>query len=487
MMKKIIITFLVIAFSVPHAMALTSHEIAMFKKLERKWTMRERVLMKQRSRIKGSDPRYTELTKKIIKAAYWQKYYRDAQVDKSTTWHIIKNTVVWSAQDLVEMGSIMWNESENLMEKLYTGNWTDLLKDAAESLMKQKVRKMVRERFGKSYPDMEQYIYTQFIAPKVDKSKLHQYAEDSFNKAKDRLKDAYVEEVKRQAKSRSKEELERYGKNIAKRVAGAVDAAEFSIDMVQKYVMWNDAQAAISNMLSHIKRIQKRESCSVVKAFNIYKGKEKMTAVQPAGGSGAFNPDKPPRYYIDPARLSTRAYTMNTLIGKIRKPANVTRHEYFGGDPYYYKDSAGQSVLYIKTKNSKVVEARGLNAPFERNRIFKYSTYTFYPSGMIRYADHNDYKRYWQFMKKYRANGIISEYKIARYPNGCKGMNDSYSMVHGVIFQFDARGRIVAEKLYHGKHHRVTVTFNRKSGKPEKVIVHEEGSMPVFTFPAQYK
>jgi hypothetical protein len=116
-----------------------------------------------------------------------------------------------------------------------------------------------------------------FISPKIDSSKTQEYAQEAFGKVKDGLQDMYVEEVKRQAVGKTAEELKAYGDKIASRVGGAVSAAEFTFDMVQKYVMWDDAQATIQNLLSAIQKFQNREQCSVIKAFNIYLGKEEMT------------------------------------------------------------------------------------------------------------------------------------------------------------------------------------------------------------------
>lgn len=322
-MKKILLLIFVLLLPHGPAAALTQHEISMFKKLQSKWERKSTVLMRQRSKLKGRDPAYTRLTKKIIKANYWSNYYTEAQIDKSTIWTIIKNTFVWTAQDLAEIGSIMWDSSEGLIQNLYEGKWTDILKSTTDSLMRQKIRKLIRNKFdGKAYKQIEDHIMDKFILPKLDKSKLHEYAETAFGKAKDKLQDAYVEEVKRQAASRSKAELQKYGEQIAARVGGAVSAAEFTLDMVQKYVMWNDAQKTITSMLSHIEKVKKRERCSYVKAFNIYLGKEKMTAT--AKKTKALKPDKPGKnplsfhpHFVDPASVDKTAPTLKRALGEV--------------------------------------------------------------------------------------------------------------------------------------------------------------------------
>ncbi|MFA5097772.1 MAG: hypothetical protein WC490_04000 [Candidatus Margulisiibacteriota bacterium] len=292
-MKKIIPVLLAASLISSMAFALTGHEIEMFKKLQNKWESKGKALMAQRNSVKPLDPRYTDLTKQIIKADYWENYYREAQIDRSTAWEIIKNTAVWSAQDVAEMSSIMWEKSEDLLSKVYEAKWSDLMKDAADSLMRQKLRKMMRDEFGgKTYEQIEDHIIDNFVLPKLDKSKVRELAEQAFGKAKDALKDAYVEEVKRQAKSRTKEQLQEYGEAIAKRVGGALDAAEFTVDMVQKYVLWDEAQPAVKNMLSQIQKISVREKCSHIKAFNIYLGKEKMTA-NPEEKPSADKSEKP--------------------------------------------------------------------------------------------------------------------------------------------------------------------------------------------------
>jgi hypothetical protein len=151
------------------------------------------------------------------------------------------------------------------------------MKDAVDSLMRQKIRAMMRNTFGTEYRTIEDHIISHFISPKIDSSKTQEYAQEAFGKVKDGLQDMYVEEVKRQAVGKTAEELKAYGDKIASRVGGAVSAAEFTFDMVQKYVMWDDAQATIQNLLSAIQKFQNREQCSVIKAFNIYLGKEEMT------------------------------------------------------------------------------------------------------------------------------------------------------------------------------------------------------------------
>ncbi len=346
-MKRIIILLFLCGFFQGTVYALTQHEIDMFKKLRSKWTLKEKSLLSQRDRLKAGDPAYTKLTSEIVKASYWIKYYGDAQIDKSTMWNVIKNTVVWSAQDLAETGSIMWNRSENLVQKAFEGKWADLMKDAADSLMRQKIRTIVRGALdGRVYTQIEDHIFNSFISPKIEKNRLHQYAETAFGKTKDKLKDAYVDELKRQAASRSKAELEVYAGKLAARVGGAVDAGEFTVDMVQKYVMWNEAQRPIAVMLDHIKKIQAREKCSYVKAFNIYMGKEKITAVEkketpekeiakketPAktsdGNPLAFHPN-----YVDLNTIDRRPPSLKDALKEI--PSSWTRKPFISPSQCY--------------------------------------------------------------------------------------------------------------------------------------------------------
>ncbi len=279
--RIVVFTLLLILVMSSPLYALTQHEIDMFKTLEAKWKTRAATLIAERSSVSPSDPRYTELTKLIVQADYKENYYKEAQIDRSSMWVVLTNTIVWSASDLAETATIMWSTSENLLENLYTANWTDILKDTADALMRQKVRKMIRETFGSENSAIEDHIISNFISPKLEKSKTQEYAEEAFGKVKDGLKDAYTDEVKRQAVGKTASELKEYGEKIAERVGGAVDAAEFTIDMVQKYVMWDDAQVTIQNMLSAIKTIQTREKCSLVKAFNVYLGKEELTKPKP--------------------------------------------------------------------------------------------------------------------------------------------------------------------------------------------------------------
>ena len=217
---------------------------------------------------------------------------------------------------------------------------------------------MIRAQFdGKNYQQIEDHTYDQFIAPKVDKSKAHEYAEEAFGKAKDKLKDAYIEEVKRQATTRSKKELESYGKKIAERVSGAIDAAEFSIAMIQKYVMWNDAQRTISTMLNHIKKIKMREKCSYVKAFNIYLGKEKMSSKSQRGSKKNKKGKNPLSFhpnYVDPMspKINKKPPTLQEALSEI--PSGYKRSPYRSPNQCYdaFLDKKGKPsgcvILYSK-------------------------------------------------------------------------------------------------------------------------------------------
>lgn len=298
-LRMYLLCFIVCCITLFTVEAVTSHELAMFEQLQKKWKIEGQALLDQRSTIPATNPQYTELTKKIVKAQYWEDYYKEAKIDKSSWWNIIANTVVWSMQDLSETALIMWESSENLLEKMYSANWSGLLKDAVDSLMRQKIRTLIRETFGGEYRIIEDHIIQNFILPKIESSKTQEYAQEAFGKVKEGLKDAYVEEVKRQAATLSKDKLKSYGETIAKRVGGAVDAAEFTIDMVQKYVLWDEAQGTIENMLSAIQNIQSREQCSVIKAFNIYLGKEEMT--QKPVETTVKQENKPPTNLSSPA------------------------------------------------------------------------------------------------------------------------------------------------------------------------------------------
>ena len=481
-MKKRSVVFCIIMAVSIQAFALTNNEIAMFKKLQKKWEQKEEKLFKQRSRVKASDPRYTKITKEIIKAGYWADYYKEAQTDKSTTWYIITNTIVWSAQDLQETASIMWNNSENLLEKAYTGKWTDLLKDSADSLMRQKIRKMMRRTFqGKTYPDIEDYIFTKFISPQLNKSKMDEYAEQSFGKAKDKLKDAYVDEVKRQAKSRSKADLEKYGKEIAGRVGGAVDAAEFTIDMVQKYIMWDEAQPTIENMLASIQKISKREKCSHIKAFNIYLGKEKMTENAADSGKQKFDPANPPEYYVDPAvyKPSTSSYKWDKLFSRAI-PSGAVKDKN-SSERYYALNIDDKMCAWIYKGRS--ISTWDLKAPFEKNTVFEISQYLFYSNLSIQTAQHIAYDKNLSIKKEFTEDGKISQYMIVHLR---KEGND-HSVAYAVVFTFDSNGKIVSEKIYSVMTQVVTVNFKTDTGKAETVTKHKPGSMPGLQFAIEDK
>ena len=189
--------------------ALTQNELAMFKTLESKWKQQGDALLQERSTVGASDPRYTELTKQIIKADYKESYYKEAQIDKSSMWVILTNTIIWSASDIAETANIMWDTSENLLQNIYTANWTALLKDTADALMRQKVRTMIRETFSQENRTIEDHILANFIMPKLEKSKTDGYAQQAYETVKEGLKDAYVDEVKRQAVGKSSEELKK--------------------------------------------------------------------------------------------------------------------------------------------------------------------------------------------------------------------------------------------------------------------------------------
>ena len=276
--RTIALTVLLLMLVALPLSALTDHEIAMFKRLEEKWEQSYHTLLSERASVPVDDSRYTELSKQLARAQYWSSYYREGQVDRSSWLTIIGNTIVWTATDLVEIAGIMWEQNDDLLEKIFTGKWADLMKDTVDSLMRQKIRSAMRDTFGgASHGEIEDHIFDRFIAPKLDLSSIQQLADKSFAMAKDGLKDAYVTEVKRQAQHLGRDELQALGGELAQRVGGAVDAAEFTIDMAQKYVMWNEAQPTIAAMLSHIQQIALREECSHLRAFAIYLGKEELS------------------------------------------------------------------------------------------------------------------------------------------------------------------------------------------------------------------
>ena len=435
----ILLVVCVMSFCVLPLSAITQSELAMFKTLEGKWKQSAEGLYAQRSAISAEDPRYTELTKLIIKAEYKVDYYREAQIDRSSMWVILKNTVMWSAADLAETASIMWDTSENLLEKIYTANWSDLLKDTADALMRQKVRAMIRETLSQENRAIEDHIINSFILPKLEKSKTQEYAEEAFSKVKDGLKDAYVEEAKRQAVSKSSEELKAYGEKIAERVGGAVTAAEFSIDMVQKYVMWDDAQAAISTMLSAIQTIQKREECSVIKAFNIYLGKEEMTKPEEPAAVAEQEPAAVPASYqaaesssevetkpqkddevlwkeASEERFASR--TGEQVIAELIEPDWNMKHT-FAGDIYYDRNGSPRYQVKRWSESSEfagqVVYIQGLNAPrhfyfyYEQNDKARPAP----ENMMLREVIGENYSNY--LSRSWYLNGQIKEYKEYKY------------------------------------------------------------------------
>ena len=437
--KRILLLIGILSICLLPVSAITQSELDMFKTLEGKWKQSAESLYAQRSAVSAEDPRYTELTKQIIKAEYKVNYYKEAQIDRSSMWVILKNTVMWSAADLAETASIMWDTSENLMEKIYTANWSDLLKDTADALMRQKVRAMIREKFSQENRAIEDHIISSFISPKLDKSKTQEYAEKAFSQVKDGLKDAYVEEAKRQAVTKTAGELKAYGEKIAERVGGAVDAAEFTIDMVQKYVMWDDAQVAISSMLSAIQTIQKREECSIVKAFNIYLGKEKMTKpevsatetaqVQPATPDGSPVAESSPEIETKPQeddevlwkeaseeRFASR--TGEQVIAELIEPDWNVKHT-FAGDIYYDHKGSPRYQVNRWSESSEfagqVVHIQGLNSP-------KHFYFYYEDNGKARPAPDNmmlrevigeNYSNY--LSRSWYLNGQIKEYKEYRY------------------------------------------------------------------------
>ncbi|MBN2859135.1 MAG: hypothetical protein JXK93_02590 [Sphaerochaetaceae bacterium] len=437
--KKVLIFLGILSIGLSPLLAITQSELDMFRTLEGRWRQSSDNLYKERDAIGADDPRYMELTKQIIKAEYKVNYYKEAQIDRSSMWVILKNTVMWSASDLAETASIMWDTSENLLEKMYTANWSDLLKDTADALMRQKVRAMIRETFSQENRAIEDHIIGTFISPKLEKSKTEEYAEAAFSKVKDGLKDAYVEEAKRQAVTKTAGELKAYGEKIAERVGGAVSAAEFTIDMVQKYVMWDDAQVTIRSMLSAIQTIQRREECSVVKAFNIYLGKEEMTKpevpaadtvqVQPAVPASSPDTDMISEAETKPQeteeilwkeaseeRFASR--TPEQVIAEYIDPAWSLKHTYVGdiyydlnGSPRYQvkrwsesSEFAGQ-VLYIQGINTPkhfyfYHEVNGKSCPAPGNM-------------MIKEVHGENYGNY--LSRSWYLNGQIKEYKEYKY------------------------------------------------------------------------
>lgn len=278
MIKRILAAVaLIVSICMPLS-ALTSHEVEMFTQLEQRWNSRYDQLLEQRSAVSVDDPKYVELSKDLVKAQYWSGYYQEAQIDKSSWWNIITNTITWTVNDLIEIATIMWENNDDLLEKIYTGKWADLMRDTVDGLMRQKLRASMRSHFGgNTYSTIENHIFTNFISPKLSPSLVEQLADKAFSTAKDGLKDAYVNEVKRHAKGLDEKGLTALGGKLAEQVGGAVDAAEFTIDMAQKYVLWQEAQPAVESMLSHIQQIATREKCSHLKAFDIYLGKEQLT------------------------------------------------------------------------------------------------------------------------------------------------------------------------------------------------------------------
>jgi hypothetical protein len=109
----------------------------MFTTLETKWRERNQALLQERNALHVDDPRYLELTKAIVEANYKENYYQEAKIDRSSMWIVLTNTFVWSVSDLGETASIMWETSEKMLEKIYSANWSDLMKDAVDSLMRQ--------------------------------------------------------------------------------------------------------------------------------------------------------------------------------------------------------------------------------------------------------------------------------------------------------------------------------------------------------------
>lgn len=437
--RKVLLFLGILIVGLSPLMAITQSELDMFRTLEGRWRQSSENLYRERDAVAADDPRYMELTQKIIKAEYKVNYYKEAQIDRSSMWVVLKNTIMWSASDLAETASIMWDTSENLLEKIYTANWSDLLKDTADALMRQKVRAMIRDTFSQENRAIEDHIISSFILPKLEKSKTQEFAQEAFSKVKDGLKDAYVEEAKRQAVTKTAGELKAYGDRIAERVGGAVGAAEFTIDMVQKYVMWDDAQATIRTMLSAIQTIQKREECSVVKAFNIYLGKEEMTkpveaaAVaeqeQPAVPASSQASESSSEVETIPQKddevlwkvASEERFASRTgeqVIAELIEPDWNVKHT-FTGDIYYDRNGSPRYQVKRWSQSSEfagqVVYIQGLNSP--RHFYFYYED-----NGKTRPAPGNmmlkevigeNYSSY--FSRSWYLNGQIKEYKEYKY------------------------------------------------------------------------
>lgn len=164
MVRQILIILVLIVLMCMPLSALTSHEIEMFTQLEQRWHSRYDQLLEQRASVSAEDPRYIELSKELVKAQYWKGYYQEAQIDRSSWWHIITNTITWTANDLLEISTIMWENNDDLLEKIYTGRWADLMRDTVDGLMRQKLRASMRAHFGgKTYSTIENHIFTTFI------------------------------------------------------------------------------------------------------------------------------------------------------------------------------------------------------------------------------------------------------------------------------------------------------------------------------------
>ncbi len=235
--------------------------------------------------------KYREFTHKMAyyKDKMWQ--FHEAQNYDTHVFYVVRDTLVWSAQDAWEMGKILFNT--NTLKRIIKQEWTDLIKSTYDAMFRMKIRKIIKEELGcDSVKGLEDTLMG-MVLPEVQKSENWKKIEGGADKALDKLKEKYEQAAMRRFKAEwlkktkgmNKEAVEKmatkYGKEVMESATKSIDAFNFTSDIAQKIYFWNEYEPVIRNTVAQIKLMKNRyaakdQNLSCEDIYQVWAGKKKI-------------------------------------------------------------------------------------------------------------------------------------------------------------------------------------------------------------------
>lgn len=321
--------------------------------------------------------KYYELNKKmaIYKDKMWK--YNEAQKYNTHFLYVIKDTVIWSAQDAWEMATILFNT--NTLNQIISQEWTSLVKSSYDAMFKMKIRKMIKETLGydKNISGLEDQLMA-IILPDVQKSELWKKIEQGADKGLDKLKEQYQQaamknfkkEWLKKTKGMNKKSIEnmakKHGAKIMTAATRIIDSVNFTADILQKVYFWNEYEPSIRKILAQIlliknKYIASGQSLSGEDLYLVWSGKKKIPLVAKKTNQGKLADTPQKREKLNDSELNKMANRIKADKQKLAdarqkglaSDAKDLRVKIIGLTKIYTDNGGNSTYLEIKSTANK--------------------------------------------------------------------------------------------------------------------------------------